>query len=181
MIFFQIILHPAVLIYDFHIFITSVLNVFAKVYSAQFPSRLFSLYGLFSQSRSCDNTLENCFFQISSYLHAHVRIIYDKKNEQIPLRPTLGKQNNKLRRTIFVHFFAATSNTTFSVTTFCGCRRKTSNHSFTSLHSFHFTVSINSRINSYLILREKRGRKTKNIDNRFHQGHWTERNAELKA
>ena len=104
MIFFQIILHPAVLIYDFHIFITSVLNVFAKVYSAQFPSRLFSLYGLFSQSGSCDNTLENCFFQISSYLHAHVRIIYDKKNEQIPLRPTLGKQNNKLRRTIFCSF-----------------------------------------------------------------------------
>ena len=27
---------------------------------------LFSLYLLFSQYRSCDNTLENCFFQISS-------------------------------------------------------------------------------------------------------------------
>ena len=29
----------------------------------------------------------------------------------------------------------------------------------------------NSRINSYLILTEKRGRKMKNIDERFHQGH----------
>ena len=64
MIFFQIFLHPAVLMYDFHKFITSVPEVFAKVYSVQFPSRVFSLYGLFSQSRSCDNTLENCFFQI---------------------------------------------------------------------------------------------------------------------
>ena len=26
---------------------------------------LFSLYVLFSQYRSCDNTLENCFFQIT--------------------------------------------------------------------------------------------------------------------
>ena len=43
MIFFRIILHPAVLIYDFHVVITSVTEVFSKVYSAQFPSRLFSL------------------------------------------------------------------------------------------------------------------------------------------
>ena len=28
---------------------------------------LFSLYILFSQYKSCDNTLENCFFQISFY------------------------------------------------------------------------------------------------------------------
>ena len=31
---------------------------------------LFSLYVLFSHDRSCDNTLENCFFQILSYSHA---------------------------------------------------------------------------------------------------------------
>ena len=34
---------------------------------------LFSLYVLFSQYRSCDNTLENCFFQISSCSRAYVR------------------------------------------------------------------------------------------------------------
>ena len=33
---------------------------------------LFSLYVLFSQYRSCDNTLENCFFQISSCSRAYV-------------------------------------------------------------------------------------------------------------
>ena len=31
----------------------------------------------FSQCGSCDNTLENCFFQILSYSHAYVRIIYE--------------------------------------------------------------------------------------------------------
>ena len=34
---------------------------------------LFSLYVLFSQYRSCDNSLENCFFQISSCSRAYVR------------------------------------------------------------------------------------------------------------
>ena len=34
---------------------------------------LFSLYVLFSQYRSFDNTLENCFFQISSCSRAYVR------------------------------------------------------------------------------------------------------------
>ena len=33
---------------------------------------LLSLYVLFSQYRSCDNTLENCFFQISSCSRAYV-------------------------------------------------------------------------------------------------------------
>ena len=40
---------------------------------------LFSLYVLFSQYRSCDITLENCFFQISSHLRAYLRIIYEKQ------------------------------------------------------------------------------------------------------
>ena len=34
---------------------------------------LFSFYVLFSQCRPCDSTLENRFFQISSYSRAHVR------------------------------------------------------------------------------------------------------------
>ena len=34
---------------------------------------LFSLYVLFSKYRSCDNSLENCFFQISSCSRAYVR------------------------------------------------------------------------------------------------------------
>ena len=42
------------------------------------PIDLFSLYILFSQKRSCDNTPKNCFFQISSYSRAFVRIIYEK-------------------------------------------------------------------------------------------------------
>ena len=46
---------------------------------------LFSLYVLFSQYRSRDNTLENCFFQIySSYSRAYVRIIYEKKGSSSP-------------------------------------------------------------------------------------------------
>ena len=39
---------------------------------------LFSLLVLFSQYRSCVNTLENCFFQILSYSTANVSKIYDK-------------------------------------------------------------------------------------------------------
>ena len=54
---------------------------------------LFSLYVLFSQYRSRANTLENCFFQISSYSPAYLRIIYEKTKGQVPLGPLLGKQN----------------------------------------------------------------------------------------
>ena len=37
--------------------------------------------------KSCDNTLENCFFfQILSYLRTYVPIIYEKTKEQISLR-----------------------------------------------------------------------------------------------
>ena len=54
---------------------------------------LLSLYVLFSQYRSCDNTLENCFFQISSYSRAYLVIIYKKTKGQVPLGPLLGKQN----------------------------------------------------------------------------------------
>ena len=52
---------------------------------------LFGLYVLFSQYRSCDNTLGNCFFQISS--RTYVRKIYEKTMGQVPLEPLLGKQN----------------------------------------------------------------------------------------
>ena len=52
---------------------------------------LFSLYVLFSQYRSCDNTLENCFSQISSYSRAYLRIIYEKTNGQVLPGPLLGK------------------------------------------------------------------------------------------
>ena len=54
---------------------------------------LFGLYVLFSQYRSCDNTLGNCLFQISSYSRAYVREIYEKTKGQVPLGPLLGKQN----------------------------------------------------------------------------------------
>ena len=52
---------------------------------------LFSLYVLFSQYMSCDNTLENCFFQISSYSRAYLRVIYEKTMGQVLLGPLLGK------------------------------------------------------------------------------------------
>ena len=52
---------------------------------------LFSLYVLFSQYMSCDNTLENCFFQISSYSRAYLRVIYEKTMGQVPLGPLLEK------------------------------------------------------------------------------------------
>ena len=54
---------------------------------------LFSLYVLFSHYRSCDNTLGNHYFQISSYARAYLRIIYEKTMSQVPLGPLLGKQN----------------------------------------------------------------------------------------
>ena len=52
---------------------------------------LFSLYVLFSQYRSCDNTLGNRFFQISSYSCTFLRIIYETTMGQVPLGPALGK------------------------------------------------------------------------------------------
>ena len=66
------------------------------------PIDLFSLYILFSQYRSCDNTPENCFFQISSYSRAFVRIIYEKTKGQVPLEPLLGKQNMRVKQVYFV-------------------------------------------------------------------------------
>ena len=45
--------------------------------------------------RSCDNILKNCFFQISSYSSAYVRIIYEKTKGQVPLGPLLGKQRSQ--------------------------------------------------------------------------------------
>ena len=54
---------------------------------------LFRLYVLFSQYRSCDNTLENCFFQITPYPRAYLRIIYEETKGQVPLGPLMRKQN----------------------------------------------------------------------------------------
>ena len=54
---------------------------------------LFSLYVLFSQYRSCDNTLENCFFQITPYPRAYLRIIYEETKGQVLLGPLMRKQN----------------------------------------------------------------------------------------
>ena len=54
---------------------------------------LFMLYVLFSQYRSCDNTLGNCFFQIRPYSRAYLRIIYEETKGQVPLGPLMRKQN----------------------------------------------------------------------------------------
>ena len=54
----------------------------------------FSLHVLFSHwIKSCDNTLRNHFFQISSCSRAYVRIIYEKTMGQVPLGSLLWKQN----------------------------------------------------------------------------------------
>ena len=45
---------------------------------------LFSLYVLFSQYRSCVNTLENYFFQVLFYSLAYVCIIYEKIRVKFP-------------------------------------------------------------------------------------------------
>ena len=53
----------------------------------------FSLYVLFSQHRSCDNTLENCFFLIISYSRNNYAQSYEETKGQVPLGPLFGKQN----------------------------------------------------------------------------------------
>ena len=59
---------------------------------------LFSLYVLFSQYRSFDNTLENCFFQISSCSRAYVRT----KRQSVKFSCDLycEKKTIKLKRSI---------------------------------------------------------------------------------
>ena len=62
-----------------------------------FTIALFSLYVLFSYYRSCDNTLENCFFQISSHSRVYLRITYKTTDGQVPLARLLGKENIKAK------------------------------------------------------------------------------------
>ena len=52
---------------------------------------LLSLLVSFSQYRSCDNTLEYCFVQISSYSRAYLRINYEKTKGSPGT--SIGKQN----------------------------------------------------------------------------------------
>ena len=58
---------------------------------------LFSLYVLFSQDRSFDDTLENCFFQILSYSRAYLCVMYEMTKGKVPLGPLLGKQNIQVK------------------------------------------------------------------------------------
>ena len=51
----------------------------------------------FPNNRSCDNTLENCFFQISSHSRAYLRINCEKTGLS-SLRPLLGKQNIQAKK-----------------------------------------------------------------------------------
>ena len=53
--------------------------------------RPFSLYVLFSQCRSCDNNLEDCFFQIFPHSRAYVSIIMKTTKGEIP--PELHWEN----------------------------------------------------------------------------------------
>ena len=63
---------------------------------------LFSLFVLFPQYRSCDNTLENCFYQISSYSRAYEPIIYKKTKGTFPLGPQLEKQNIQTKEVPYI-------------------------------------------------------------------------------
>ena len=65
------------------------------------------LYVLFSQYRSCDNTLGNCFFQITPYSRAYLRIIYEETKGQVPLGPLMRKQNLQAKE---VYWGEATEN-----------------------------------------------------------------------
>ena len=64
------------------------LKLFVTIYNA---IDLFSLYVLFSQYRSRDNTLGNRFFQISSYSRAYLRIVYEKTMGQGSPGTFIGK------------------------------------------------------------------------------------------
>ena len=67
---------------------------------------VFSLYILFSQCRSCDVTLESCFFEFASCSRAYIRIIYEKTRQTL-----LGTSHDlhwenkiyKLKRSIHIH------------------------------------------------------------------------------
>ena len=52
------------------------------------------------RSCACDDTLENCFFQISSYSHAYASLIYEKTKGQVA--PILCWENKtyKLKKSI---------------------------------------------------------------------------------
>ena len=58
---------------------------------------LFSLKVLFCLYRSCDNTLQNSFFQILSNSRAYLHITYEKTYSQDLLGPLLGKQNTQVK------------------------------------------------------------------------------------
>ena len=66
------------------------LGIFSRAVTAK-NRPLNSLYVLFSQYRSCDNTLENCFFQMWCYSRAFVHIIYKKDKGPSSSGTSIGK------------------------------------------------------------------------------------------
>ena len=68
----------------------------AKTLIRIIPIDLFSLYVLFSQYRSCDNTLENFFFQISSYSLAYLHIM-KRQRVKVPPGTSIGKTKLKVK------------------------------------------------------------------------------------
>ena len=59
---------------------------------------------MFSQYKSCDNSLENCFFQITFYSPAYLCGNYEEKKGQVPLGPLLGKQNIQAKEVYNITF-----------------------------------------------------------------------------
>ena len=72
----------------------STISVLRFVFSPVSTIDLFSLYVLFFQYRSFDNTLGECFLQISPHLRVYLRIIYENT------RNSIGKEKHKPKRSI---------------------------------------------------------------------------------
>ena len=51
----------------------------------------------------CDNTLENCFLQITFNSRAYLRIIYEEIKGQVPVGPLLGKQNIQVKEVYWLN------------------------------------------------------------------------------
>ena len=72
----------------------SPISVLWFVFSLGSTIDLFSLHVLLFQYRSFDNTLEECFFQISSHPRVYLRVIYENT------RNSIGKAKHKPKRSI---------------------------------------------------------------------------------
>ena len=81
---------------------------------------LTSLYVMFSQYKSRDNTLRNSFFQISSYLRENLRIHCEKTAGQVPPGNTLVRKQNIRAKEVYCAMLQTYNE--IDVTRFCYIR-----------------------------------------------------------